>query len=202
MNYQPTDGRLRNVADGNSRVAGGAVRVALTRDGSGSLSRAFDANVGVPRATSSAASIARLSSGAALLARITTDAPLWFVVLTQGSDLLMLASVFRVGQASTAFVGPGGVANDEEDIRVPVPALTVKELHVGCDEDAGTGSYSYTLMKNGSATALTFTLTGSTRKGSIATDITFASGDWLSLRVVASGSAPAAHHNASVKVTY
>jgi hypothetical protein len=172
------------------------------RADAGTLARAREGGTASARVESDAAVLADIRSARGSLARVSTTGPLWFVVVTGGSDILMLASVFRVNASSTAYVGPGGVASSIEDVQVPVPAMSILELHCGCDENPGTGSYTYTLMKNEVDTALTFSLTGTSRKGSIAISTAFASGDWLSLRVVASGAAPAAHHSASLKVSY
>lgn len=190
------------MADATSRIGKSSGALAHARADAGALARARAGVGALARVAEWSTRLSRLNSGVGRLSRISTDAPLWFEVVTAGSDLLMLASVFRVNASSTAYVGPGGVADSIEDVRVPVPAMSVLELHCGADEDPGTGSYAYTLMKNDTATALTFTITGTTRKGSIAVTTAFASGDWLSLRVVATGAAPAAHHSASVKVTF
>lgn len=190
------------MADASSRVSGGAGSLARASAGASALARAQDAATSSARADAVDLQLAQAAGVATRLSRIVTDSILWFVVATPGSDLLMLGSVFRVDSGTTAYVGPSGVSGFIEDVQVPVPALTVNELHCGCDEDPGTGSYTYTLMKNGNATGLTFTIAGTTRKGSVSLETAFASGDWLSLRVVATGDAPAAHHNASVRVTY
>lgn len=115
--------------------------------------------------------------------------------------VMVLGSVFRVLAGETAYIGTG-YAGDEQDVWIPVPAGTALELHVGVDEDAGAGSYAATLRKQGADTALAVSLTGTTRKASIAGSVVFAAGDWLSVKVVASGGAPDAHVNVSVKYQF
>ena len=69
-------------------------------------------------------------------------------------------------------------------------ACTVSKLYVKCAAAPGSGkSYTFTLYKNGSSTAMTFSIADLATEGSnIANPITFAAGDTMFLRRDASGS--------------
>lgn len=189
------------MAFGSSSVSGAVAALSGGRNTSGVPSRITSGAVSIS-GLSADATIAKVADSLLAFSRINLAAPIWVIIESPGSDLLMLASVFKVDAASTAYIGPGGVSTSIEEVQVPVPALTVNEIYCGCDSDPGAGTYTYTLMKNGSSTALTLAITGANRKGSLLSPVTFAPGDWLSLRISASGSAPSAHHNASLKITY
>ena len=113
----------------------------------------------------------------------------------------MFGSVFPVNAGETMYLGIGYDAS-EAAIQFPMPAGTAVELHCGTNQDPGAGNYVYTLRKNNTDTVLAFSLTGTNRKGQKTQNVTFGSGDWMSLRVAAVGGAPTAHHTATLRYSY
>lgn len=123
---------------------------------------------------------------------------------------------------STASVGIGGATyygvlngclalngtDSSAGTRTPVSkAATVDTLYVVASADPGnTKTYTYTVMKNGVATALTCTITGNGTTSKTCNDTTHsfttAAGDELGMKLVASASAAAVLHSWSVLHTF
>jgi len=84
--------------------------------------------------------------------------------------------------------------NDDEHQEVMPTAGSFRRLVITSDQAPGTGNtYTLTVMRNGSATALSATITGNTLSGSNLTDIaSFNAGDIITIRAVPTGSPPQA----------
>lgn len=110
-----------------------------------------------------------------------------------------------VGAGATQYMGDGAASATEADVQFRVPfACKVYNLYTQSSSGpVGGETFTYTLMKNGVAQALTCQTTGASTQGSD-TDIThaisFAAGDLLSVRVVTSGGAAVVRHNAGFEL--
>lgn len=120
------------------------------------------------------------------------------VIPTDDGELWMISSGWPVNPGQTVYLG-GFVDSRIEGAQTPVPEGTVKGMWFSADGGPGVGeTFTYTLMKNGVATACTFQLTGSQRKGKSTVEVACADQDEICVRVVASGGAAEAIHNGSV----
>lgn len=97
---------------------------------------------------------------------------------------------FEIGGNATIYVG-AFADQTEGDAQVALPACTLTNLNVR--RSVGAGTTTYTVRKNGSDTALTVTLSGSTTTGSSGASVSFAAGDLFTVKIVASGGASAYH---------
>lgn len=122
----------------------------------------------------------------------------WPVVILDDGELWMIGGLWPIGPGKTVYINGGGI--DSRIIGTSVDAGTVKRIRWGADQPPGAGeSYRYTLFKNGVATACTFTVTGSTRKGGSDVQVVTADGDELCVEVVTSDGAPEANHSGSIR---
>ena len=112
--------------------------------------------------------------------------------------LIVLGSITRITANATGYIGSNGYSMTRERVRFPVPAGTAKEFQVGVYDQPGAGSYVFTVTKNGVDTGLTVTLTGSQTRGSIVADVAFSAGDWVDVKAVASGAAPATYASPTI----
>jgi len=119
-------------------------------------------------------------------------------IVTGDGELWMISSGYPVDPGQTVYLG-GFVDSRIEGAQVPVPEGVVKGMWFAANVPPGSGqTFTYTLMKNGLATACTFTLTGSTRKGKSAVEVTCGDQDEICVRVQASAGAASANHNGSL----
>jgi hypothetical protein len=127
-----------------------------------------------------------------------------FATVTREDDLIAGATVTTVDPTAGEVTLYLGLFEDSTEARVsvPVPAGTVAALVVRSSAAPGAGkSYTYTVMKNGVAQAMAVTVSGDGEQGgsTTANGFTCATGDRLSVRLVADSGAAAAHHRYSVR---
>lgn len=110
--------------------------------------------------------------------------------LIVGADDSNPAAGITYNFPAAAMVSSWG-ATESTRVAVVPHAMVVSRLCVTVFDQPGTGTYVFTLMKNGVATGLTVTLTGTTV---VAKDnsntVTFAAGDTMSLQCNATGTLP------------
>lgn len=120
-----------------------------------------------------------------------------------GLDVLFGNSGFEVQGNTTIYLAQGSDTTEVE-VRIPMPACTMKELRVASSNSPGTNqTFTYTLMKNGIAqTELETQISGSGTSATItlANGVGFSAGDTFSIRLVTSSGAVTAYHSYSVKV--
>lgn len=130
----------------------------------------------------------------------------WVVVSrSQLSAVLLFSSgIATIASGSTDYFG--GTANEagtKDLAQIPVPfAGRVRGLQIKTNGSPGAGqSFTYTLMLNGSAVAITATMSDSaTTASDTSNKVTVAAGDLLEIRCVTSGSAAARFHRATLIV--
>lgn len=130
--------------------------------------------------------------------RFNNNIPRQFGLDEASTTWVMFNTKASIAAGSTVFTGPSGSDVNEGLVCVAVPRVCVaRTIRVNSTAAPGAGkNYTYTLYKNGSPTAFTFTATGAglftaTANGSVSYD----PGDWLSLKVVTdAGSAAAAFY--------
>lgn len=109
----------------------------------------------------------------------------------------MLGSVFTVVPGTTVYVGIG-IGDTWEGVSAPVGAGQFKELRFGTKEAPGMGqSFRYTLMVNGEATDLDFTVSDLASVGHKLADVEVDDDDRVCVRVIASAGATRVGHNGS-----
>lgn len=120
-----------------------------------------------------------------------------------GLDVLFGNSGFQVTGNSTIYLAQGSDSTEAE-VRIPMPACTMKEMRVASSIAPGTSqTFTYTLMKNGVAiNELQAEISGSGTSSTISpgTGIGFNAGDTFSVRLVTSLNALVAYHSYSIKV--
>lgn len=119
-------------------------------------------------------------------------------IVTSDGELWMISSGYPIAGGQTAYLG-GFVDSRIEGAQVPVPAGVVRGMWFAASAAPGSGqSFTYTLMKNGVATACKVTLTGAQRKGKSTVEVTCSDQDEICVRVEASALAAEANHNGSI----
>lgn len=120
-----------------------------------------------------------------------------------GLDVIFGNSGFEVTGGTTIYLAQGSDSTEAE-VRIPMPACTMKELRVSSSLPPGTGqTFTYTLMRNGNITSeLEAQVSGSGVSASItlSNGIGFNAGDTFSIRLVTSSTAATAYHAFSVKI--
>lgn len=120
-----------------------------------------------------------------------------------GIDLLFGNSGFEVTGNTTIYLAQGSDSTEAE-VRIPMPACTMKELRVASSNAPGTDqSFTYTLIRNGiEVSELQAQISGSgvSATVSLKNGIGFDAGDTFSLRLVTTASAVTAYHSYSIKV--
>lgn len=120
------------------------------------------------------------------------------VIETDDGELWMIASGWPVLPGQTVYLG-GFVDSRIEGAQTPIPAGIVKGMWFSADVAPGAGqTFTYTLMKNGIATACTFQLTGAQRKGKSIVQVVCADQDEICVRAQVSAGAEQANHNGSL----
>lgn len=128
--------------------------------------------------------------------------PDWTPVET-GVEVIFGNSGFPISAGQTLYIT---VLTDSvrEAVEIPLPAVTMTELYVSSGGTApGSGqTYTYTVMKNGVATALSATISGTSTdvQSDTGETVVFSAGDLFALRVVTSASAAQAYHSFGVKI--
>lgn len=109
-----------------------------------------------------------------------------------------------MAQALTRYAGgyaTTGMTATENEVQVPMPACTLKNLRAASETTLPASSTTVTVRKNGVDTALTCTLTTSGRTSSdTSNSVTFAAGDLLSIKIVSGATAGTRYYNVGVDV--
>lgn len=123
-----------------------------------------------------------------------------FTVSVTGVEVLFGNSGFEISPNSTVYIGTT-VDTVEASARYPVPELTMQELYIACSVAPGTGeTIVATVMKNGVATGLTATISGSgTSASDTGESISVSAGDTLSVRFVTSSGAEITYLSYGIK---
>lgn len=122
----------------------------------------------------------------------------WTTIVTEDGEVWMIGGIWEIEPGSTVYINGGGLK--PTPIGTSVPPGIVKRIRWGANLPPGAGeSYRYTLFKNGIATASTFTVTGSTRKGGSDVEVTCVDGDELCVEVVVSDGAQRADHSGTIQ---
>lgn len=104
----------------------------------------------------------------------------------------------------TFYLGETASSTTESTVQITIPSTcTIDQLQVASSVPPGTGeTFTYTLRKNGSDTAVTCTTSGATDTSTsdMSHSVSFSSGDKASIKVVVSAAAFAASHQAQVRV--
>lgn len=120
-----------------------------------------------------------------------------------GLDVIFGNSGFQVKGNTTLYLAQGSDSTEAE-VRIPMPACTMKELRVASSQAPGTSqTFTYTLMKNGVVNSeLQAQISGSGVSASIVLNpgVGFNAGDTFSIRLTTSAGAVTAYHSYSVKV--
>lgn len=101
-------------------------------------------------------------------------------------------SGFPVDANSTVYIG-AVVDVASAAVEIPLSARTVSNLIVACSIAPSPGTYTYTVMKNGVATSITCSISGSGVSSSSSNSVAFLSGDKFCVRVVTSGAQQSNH---------
>lgn len=117
-------------------------------------------------------------------------------------DVILGTTGFSIAGGDTVYMTTSidatlGVVNTR------LPACTLTQLFVSCTAAPGSAkTFIYTVMKNGVATDLTATISGTDTTASLlGQTITFSAGDYFAVRVVTSSGSATTHHSYSVKLT-
>lgn len=127
--------------------------------------------------------------------------PDWTVVPT-GVEVIFGNSGFPVSANKTLYITVM-TDSDIEAVQIPLPSVTMTELYVssGGTPPSSGQTYTYTVMKNGVATALIATISGTSEEAEDTGEtVVFSAGDLFALRVVTSASAAQAYHSFGVKI--
>ena len=143
-------------------------------------------------------------TGSSYFGRLDTISTPDFSIGASGDTKLIFGgSAFPVTSGQTVYLG-SGIDATEVNARISLIACTVKQIQVSSSAAPGTGqSFAYTVMKNGSADrTFTVTVSNSNQSGSVtdSTGTAFSNGDYISVKLVTSGSAATAHHSFSIKI--
>lgn len=149
-----------------------------------------------------AVSLRNIYAGASYFPRLDTITTPNFAPVTEVFDLIAGTTMTQIGSSQTLYVG---LFEDgtENKVSIPLPAGTVSQLTVESSVAASSnGDYVYTVMKEGSAQSMTISMSeGQTSAATTANQVSIASGDTFSVKIVTSASAPSAFHRYSVKYT-
>lgn len=118
-------------------------------------------------------------------------------------SMIFFGPASSTAAGATTYIAPNASfdGGSESVVSRPMSApCTISNLRIKVQgAPVGAETFTYTLFKNGSATALTVTLTGSAVTGSdLAHSIEYAAGDTMSLRLVTSASAAVVYHTACI----
>jgi len=119
--------------------------------------------------------------------RFNNNIPRQFGLDEASTTWVMFNSKGNIAAGSTVYVGPNGSDANEGFVTVAVPrTCAARVIRVNSVAAPGAGkTYTYTLYKNGSPTAFTFTSTGAATFSNSATgSVLYNAGDWLSLKIV------------------
>lgn len=152
--------------------------------------------------TASNALFEELSSRPSYFSRIDATSTPDFTETSQGVEVIFGNSGVPVTAGKTLYIGTI-LDSSESAVRIPMPAVTITELYVACSTAPGSNqTFTYTVMKNGVATALSAQISGSGVSSSdTGESISFSAGDTLSVRVVTSAAAATAYHSYAIKVS-
>lgn len=124
----------------------------------------------------------------------------WTIVQTADGELWMIGGIWPIGPGETVYIGGGGPDTRIEAASTPVPAGVVKKLRFSADVPPGVGqTYTYTVMKNGAATACTVQITGNQRKAKSDVEVVCQDEDELCVRIQTSPGAPQANHKGTLQ---
>jgi hypothetical protein len=120
-----------------------------------------------------------------------------------GLDVLFGNSGFEVSGNTTIYLAQGS-DKTEAEVRIPMPACTMKEMRVASSLSPGTNeTFTYTLMRNGVASnemAAQISGSGVSATISLTNGIGFNAGDTFSVRLTTSSGAVTAYHSYSIKI--
>lgn len=122
---------------------------------------------------------------------------------TEGTpDMLLGATISKITGGNTVYIGTFEDRLDQR-VSIPVPEGTCVQLNVRSDTAPGSGeSFTYAVMKNGSATSMTITVENTSQEGSTSLNqVSCSTGDRISIRLVASAGAATAYHRFSLRYT-
>jgi hypothetical protein len=126
-------------------------------------------------------------------------------IVIVGDGSLTFTSGPATLSSGTAYLGESASSTTESTVEITIPAAcTIDKLAAAATVPPGASeTFTYTLRKNGSDTALTCTISGvsDTTSSDISHSVSFASGDKATVKVVVSGSAYSARHDAQVRIT-
>lgn len=137
---------------------------------------------------------------------IPASIPIYGQGVTSYAPFLLFFTGYAQAQNTTRYLG-GYNCNDaftgaESEAQIPMPACTLKNLRVSSLTTFTAGqSTTFTVRKNGVDTGLTVTLDNTNQKfNNLANSITFAAGDLMSIKSVASATAGTKYYQATVEV--
>lgn len=122
--------------------------------------------------------------------QVTATAPISVITALQQPNASLTAGNTLIWTIANSYASP--TSAQEQSMAVIVPkAGTISDLYVGCINAPGASeTYTYTIRKNGSDTAVTCTVSDTDTTGSDAVNsVSVAAGDYLTVKCVASGSA-------------
>lgn len=123
-----------------------------------------------------------------------------FSIIPSGDiDVIFGNSGFPVSASTTVYIG-AVVDSASSAVEIPLSARTISSLVVACSVAPGGGSYTYTVLKNGTPTSITCSITGSGVSSSSANSVVFSAGDKFCVKLVTSGGQES-YHSYSVEVT-
>ena len=141
-------------------------------------------------------------TGGAGQRHVRISAILW----SPDADVSHISGHFAASSTSTLYSGmgytPGSTSSLQDKIYAPMSG-TLSDLYVILENAPGTGNnYTWTLMKNGSPTALTVTIADSDKDGSDSVNsVEFSATDVLALRIVPTSSPVTGDVGYSMKLT-
>jgi len=149
-----------------------------------------------------AVSLRNIYAGASYFPRLDTITAPDFAPLTEVFDLIAGTTMTEIGASQTLYVGLLEDAT-EGKVSIPLPAGTISQLTVESSTAASSnGDYVYTVMKEGTAQSMTVSMSsGNTSASTVANQVSVASGETFSIRLVTASSAPSAYHRYSIKYT-
>lgn len=120
----------------------------------------------------------------------------------EGFDVILGTTGFSVAGGDTVYLTTA-IDLAYEVVRVRLPACTMSELFVSVTDAPGLGhSFTYHVLKNGSATSLGATISGTSTEASITGQtVTFSGGDYFAIRVVTSAGSTTTYHGYSTKIS-
>lgn len=125
--------------------------------------------------------------------------PTWSILITTDDEVLITGGIWPVTPGTTVYISGNG-ADERLMGTTGVPGL-IKRFRYGADVPPGPGqTYTYTIFKNGVATASSFVVTGSIRKGKSDVQVTCNDEDELCVKVEVSAGAPLANHSGTIQI--